>query len=184
MTDVVGIGGPIGAGKSALADELASVYGGARRSFGGVVRRRAELADRPLDRESLQRLGDEIIATEGWDAFCREVLGDVDDDAIVVVDGIRHLGAIEGLAAAAGRPHFRLVFVDAPRDERLERLIARDGISESQFDAAEADGNEGELPLVRAHADVNVTNAAGTDLAWVVRTTVAMLHESGFDRGR
>lgn len=181
MTYVIGVGGPIGAGKSVVADELAVVYDGARRSFGGAVRRRAELSGRPLDRSTLQQLGDEIIATEGWSAFCREALGDREDDAIVVIDGIRHRGAIDGMVAEVGEERFRLVFVDAPRDDRLARVMTRDRMTELQFATAESHSNESELPVVRDRADVKVPNAAGADLASTVRTTVTMLDATGFD---
>lgn len=180
MTYVVGVGGPIGAGKSVVADELADAYGGVRRSFGGVVRRRAEAMKRPLDRDTLQELGDEIIASDGWDTFCREVLDDTTQQGVVVVDGIRHDGAIDALIAIVGDPRFRLVFVDAPRDERLARVTARDGIAEAEFDAAECHPNERELPLVRARADVEVDNAATAGLGMIIPSVVAALDASGY----
>ncbi len=182
MSYVVGVGGPIGAGKSVIGDELASIYAGARRSFGGAVRRRAEATGQPLDRGSLQELGDEIIATLGWDDFCGEVLGETTDGAVVVVDGIRHDAAIDAFIAMVGKPRFRLVFVDAPRDERLARLIARDGITEAEFDAAESHPNERELSLVRERADVLVDNTKTRQEspALLARHVVPQLEGSGF----
>ena len=160
MTYVLGVAGPIGAGKSAIADELAAAYAGVRRSFGGVVRRRAEALGRPTDRDSLQQLGDEIIATDGWDTFCREVLDDAPQHDVVVVDGVRHVGAIDALIAIVGEAQFRLVFVDAARIQRVARVMARDEITEAAFDAAESHPNEYELPLVRERADVQVDNGS------------------------
>lgn len=182
MTYVVGVSGPIGAGKSVLADELAAVYAGVRMSFGAVVRRRAKAMGRPLDRDSLQEVGDEIIATVGWDAFCRDVLGGTPDGGTVVVDGIRHLGAIDALTAIVGGSRFRLVYIDAPREERLARVIARDGITEAGFDAAEAHPNESELPLVRGRKHVEVENTEkGESLGLRVRWISAALAAEGFD---
>jgi dephospho-CoA kinase len=179
---VIGLAGPIGAGKSVVADELAAMYGGARRSFGGVVRRRADAAGRSTDRDSLQKLGDEIIATDGWKAFCLEVLGAPPFGGVVVVDGIRHEGAIDALAAIVGRGRLRVVFVDAPQEERLARLITRDGISEAEFDVAEAHPNERELPLVRDRCDVAISNTNGSheSRTRLLREIVAQLKESGF----
>lgn len=188
MTYVVGVAGPIGAGKSVVADELAAFYGGARRSFGGVVRGRAEAVGRPTDRDSLQDLGDQIIATDGWAAFCREVLDEPPDGAVVVVDGVRHDGAIDALIVIVGGERLRLVFVDAPRDERLARLIARDGITEADFDAAEGHPNERELPSVRARADLVIDNTSARNDARraLVHDIVTQLEAGGFlpNRGR
>lgn len=181
MSFVVGVGGPIGAGKSVVADELAAIYVGARRSFGGVVRRRAKAARQPLDRGSLQEFGDQIIATDGWNNFGREVLGGM-TDRVVVVDGIRHTGAIDAFIAIVGKPHFRLVFVDAPREERLARLIARDGITAAEFDAAELHPNERELPLVRERANVLVDNTKSRPESpeLLARMIVTQLEDTGF----
>ncbi len=182
MTYVVGVSGPIGAGKSVVADELAAVYAGVRRSFGAVVRRRAKAMGRPLDRDSLQEVGDEIIATDGWDAFCRDVLGETPEGGTVVIDGIRHLGAIDALTAIVGGTRFRLLYIAAPRDERLARVIARDGITEVDFDAAEAHPNESELPLVRSRNHVEVENTEeGEPLAPLVQRITAALAAEGFD---
>lgn len=182
MTYVVGVAGPIGAGKSVVADELAAFYGGARRSFGGVVRGRADALGRPTDRDSLQDLGDQIIATDGWAAFCREVLDEPPDGAVVVVDGVRHDGAIDALIAIVGGERLRLVFVDALREERLARLIARDGIAEADFDAAEVHPNERELASVRARADLVIdnTNSGHEARRALVQEVVSQLDASGF----
>jgi len=158
VSHVVAVAGRIGAGKSLVADELARVYSGTRRSFGGVVRRRAQNIGLPLDRDSLQELGNRIILTDGWELFCREVFGDTTDRAVLVVDGVRHVGAIDAITEIVGEAHFRLVYVEATRAERVARVMARDGITDAAFEAAEAHPNERELPLVRTRADVVIDN--------------------------
>lgn len=156
MTDIIALAGPIGAGKSAVADRVARLLGAPRRSFGGVVRERALELGIPTDREVLQTLGDEIIATEGWEAFCRAVVGDT--ATTVVVDGVRHIGAVDGLARIAAGGHFALVFVEAGAGRRRSRVAERDGTSHAELDAADAHPNERQVPLVRKQATLVVVN--------------------------
>lgn len=156
MTHIIALAGPIGAGKSAIADQIARRFGAPRRSFGGVVRERAIARGMPTDRETLQTLGDEIIATEGWDQFCRSVVGPATET--VVVDGVRHVGAVGGLARLAGRDHFAIVFVHASEHRRRARIAQRDGTSDADFNAAQGHPNEHEVSLVQQLATLVVTN--------------------------
>ncbi len=177
---VVGVAGHIGAGKSVIAAGIADALGGERRSFGGVVRDAALAAGRPLDRATLQTLGDSIIASEGWDGFCRRVVGD-SPTALVVVDGVRHVGAVQALSAIAAVGDFALVFVDAASDVRRVRARRRDGSSDAEFAAAEVHPNEQEVPVVRSLATIIVHNDSdgpeAVDLA--VACVVRELRERG-----
>lgn len=164
MSYIVALAGPIGAGKSVVADRLAEALGARRRSFGGVVRERAIASGMSVDRESLQTLGESIIASEGWTAFCRDVVDDVSGEP-VVVDGVRHIGAVDGLAGLAAGSFLAMVFVDASHDMRATRVARRDGITRGDFEAAQAHPNESELVLVRQRATIVVDNSSDGEQA-------------------
>jgi hypothetical protein len=69
------------------------------------------------------------------------------------VDGIRHIGAIEGLTKLAARS-FILVFVEAPWENR----VSWRGIAADELRRADAHPNEAEVDDVRLAADVVVMN--------------------------
>lgn len=180
LTDIVALAGRIGAGKSAIADMVARELSARRRSFGGVVRDRALQLGMRTDRETLQTLGDEIIAMEGWDEFCRLIVGDAAE--MVVVDGVRHVGAVDGLRRLVGADRFAVIFIDAPEEVRRARVAQRDATSDSEFAAAEAHPNEREVALVQRLASVVVTNDSENveDVGTVVDGLVGELRRLGF----
>lgn len=159
---VVGFAGHIGSGKSTLAKATADALGVESISFGAAVRVEASRRGMSLDRRSLQDLGNEMIA-EGWESFIDQVLAQVEGvpRAYVVVDGIRHTAAINGLAAATGLEPF-IFFVEAPLEDRVARL--RDNGIKDQL-IAEADGhsNEAEVALVKERATAIVANSGSVE---------------------
>lgn len=156
-----------------VADRLAEALGSRRRSFGGVVREHAIASGMSVDRASLQTLGESIIANEGWTAFCRDVVDDLSGEP-VVVDGVRHIGAVDGLADLAAGGFLAMVFVDASHDVRATRVARRDGITRGDFEAAQDHPNEGELLLVSQRATLVVDNSTDGEQALdsIVRTIV------------
>jgi dephospho-CoA kinase len=153
---VIAVAGRIGAGKSAIADGAATAVGGSRRSFGGAVREIAENRGLPTDRTSLQDLGEQTIADEGWTEFVSRVLAG--DLKIVVIDGVRHIAAAEALRAVAPRDGFLLVFVDASFERRLDRVSSREGITRAELEAADQHPNEAEVLALRGFADIVIDN--------------------------
>lgn len=154
ILNIIAFGGRIGAGKSTISREVAQRLAVPRVAFGDVVRGEARQRNLPDTREALQNLGDVLIA-EGWDAFCARVVATADpkDQDTLVVDGVRHIGALEGLAKLAARS-FTLVFIDAPWDRRLSWR----GIAAEELQAADAHPNEAEVDRVRDGAKLVVMN--------------------------
>jgi dephospho-CoA kinase len=152
---VVAVAGRIGAGKSQVADAVATAIGASKRSFGAAVRAIAEDRGLPTDRESLQELGEETIAVEGWTAFVSRVQEPF--ACSMAIDGVRHLAAAEALRRGA-EGTFLLVFVDASFERRLARLAARDGITRDQLLAADQHRNESEVIALREIADIVIYN--------------------------
>lgn len=174
---IVAFAGRIASGKSAVSKAVAAHYSVDRVSFGDAVRKEAERRGLRSDRLALQDLGDELIAA-GWDAFCSLVTGQAASDSRspLIVDGVRHLGAIEALDRLAGPSRLYLVFVDTSWERRSAWLAER-GVSESEAMAAEAHPNERELDAVKGRADLVVANES--DLDRVVAQVVRSLDEVG-----
>lgn len=172
--DIIAFGGRIGAGKSTISRDVAQRLAAPRVAFGDVVRDEARQRDLPATREALQNLGDVMIAA-GWDAFCERVVATAEpsDPDILVVDGVRHLGALDGLARLAARTF--TVFIDAPWDKR----VSWRGVAAEELQSADAHPNEAEVDRVREEADLVVMNDGTPDdaVALVLRALATHARE-------
>lgn len=141
MRAVVCLAGEIAAGKSTLAHELVREFpGSAVRAFGDIVRRRAREEGRGQDRGALQELGAELIA-QGWSSFVDMLLegAEVAVDGILVIDGVRHLEAVEEIRRRFPDAPVQVVFLRIDRDMSRARLAERDGEVAGYDHAVEAD---------------------------------------------
>jgi dephospho-CoA kinase len=174
---IVAFAGRIASGKSAVSKAVAEQYSVDRVSFGDAVRTEARRRGLGENRTTLQDLGDELILA-GWDRFCGLVLEQAhwDGRRSLVVDGVRHDGAVDALRHRAGRSRLHLVFVDTSWERRLAWLVDR-GVSVPEALAADNHPNEGELDAIRNRADLVVTNDA--DLEVVVTSVVRSLDSLG-----
>src|SRR5574341_206680 len=98
-----------------------------RVSFGDHVR--AEARRLGLDdsaREVLQAVGEALIGA-GWERFCRSVLAQADwtPGRPLVIDGVRHVQAVETLRPLVAPAALRLVYLEVPESVRERRLRNR-----------------------------------------------------------
>jgi dephospho-CoA kinase len=157
---VIAIAGRIGVGKTTVSRGLAHSLEADWVSFGGYLRRLSRELGREPSREALQDLGNALIRT-GWLSFCSAVLhmdGWVGRSALVV-DGVRHVRAIEALEELAG-PDVRVFYLDVDDEERARRLESR-GLDIQMVRQLEADSTESEHGEVRVRA-TDVVDANGT----------------------
>jgi cytidylate kinase len=164
IASCVAISGRIGAGKSTVARELSSLLGWPEVSFGDYVRAQAKERGLGVERGVLQDLGQQLIEEHGFDDFLGKVLAEAGIDPAeqaFVIEGVRHVGALEALHRAVGA-EVVLVYLEAPDEERTERLRAREGVDapvetwerhETEMDV------KGELPE-RADLVVRASDAA------------------------
>jgi adenylate kinase family enzyme len=140
---IVAVAGPIGAGKTTLCRALSAALGWPVAGFGDFLRVEAHRRERPSDRATLQRLGDQLIADWGWPAFTHAVIGQVNGPRLIV-DGIRHAQALDALEDA--KPdELLVVYVSTPIDVRRARGAADDD---------EQHSSEGHLDTLYNRADL------------------------------
>ena len=162
---IIAFGGRIACGKSVVSSVVAERLGCSRVTFGDVVRAEAGRRGVPETRRTLQDLGDEMVKA-GWDEFCRRCVSQVhwDRQVPLVVDGVRHVGAVEALTRVAAPAPLFLVFIAAPWARRLEWLALR-GVGEAEVHEADAHQNEQEVPAVEARADLVIANTRTVEAA-------------------
>ena len=102
-------------------------------SFGDYIR--AVARQQKQDSESrpvLQNIGESLIA-QGWPAFCRNVLATISwqPGNPAVIDGIRHVEAVDNLRAIVVPLGFVLVHVKIDDDRQLHRVRLEQGTLES-----------------------------------------------------
>lgn len=159
MRGLVAIAGAIASGKSELARELARRWNCPRASFGGLVAEEAARRSLSTDRDTLQQLGAELIDTLGWVEFCDRTLrlaGASWTSDRVVIDGIRHLEAIETLRSGFAPVPIPLVYVACDPSIRVGRQLAR-GAGRAEIERWDADPTEQAQDVLRASADLIVS---------------------------
>lgn len=167
---ILGVSGLYGAGKSAVVDFL-RVRSFEALSLSDVLRE--ELGSRGLreTREVMIALGRELRAVEGPEALARRLAPRLHTSRNYVIDSIRHPAEAE-LLRSAGQP-FTLVWVEAPEDVRLGRIVARtrSGDPANLEDLRRLEGSElaagdpggQQLLAVRDIADVVIENGGSID---------------------
>ena len=174
---IIAFAGRIASGKSAVSRGVAAKLHAPWVGFGDAVRSEATKRGIAPTRKALQDLGDELI-TRGWDAFCEIVVMQATwtGEGLLVVDGVRHIGAIDTLQRRAAPSRAVVVFVEASRARSLERLTER-GIGAVEVAVADAHSNEAEVDAVRERADVYVQNNETVEDA--IDSTIAALDRLG-----
>ena len=170
---VLGLAGPPAAGKSSVATAVAQITGARQVSFGDFVRSHAQHRALGHARETLQRLGQQLLDELGPSGFVAATLGAAGltpADQPVVWDGVRHLrvfDALTDLYAVA----VQLVYLEPPQDQRRSRLLT-DGVDDETLRRWDADDTERERSALAARADL-VCHAGDLDDA--VAETIQLL---------
>jgi hypothetical protein len=166
---VLAFAGQMASGKTTLSTEVATHLGWPRVSYGDAVRKIAERRALAPTRANLQELGQELIA-QGWDQFTTLLLDQVggwSGATPLVVDGVRHIGAINSLASLGSLPVL-VCFLEAPFS-RAQRMHSKEG-PDASGGYPESHPVEQELVQVRseAHLIINTDQPLEDSLQQVV----------------
>jgi dephospho-CoA kinase len=172
---VIAFAGPIGSGKSTLSGLVSNTLGWPSASFGTYVRKSAEVYGFDKTRKGLQLTGNFLIS-RGWKVFCEEVLADANwkPGSNLVVEGIRHLEALETLRDIVTPANIYLIYVSLDEAERKTRLKARNHDNRLNLEELELHPTEEQVKTILFNqADLVVENnrprgkVASEIIAWI-----------------
>ena len=118
---IIGLTGMLASGKGELAEYLKK-QGFAYFSLSSEVREEAQKRGIEITREKLQELGNEIRKQEGDDVLAQRVSKKIFPGMNVIVDGIRNPAEVQAIKSIG---HFYLIGVDAPKEQRFQRMVTR-----------------------------------------------------------
>jgi len=119
---VIAFAGPVGSGKSEVAQRVAAHLGVKCLSFGDVVRQEATLRSIPTERQALAALGRDMIAEAGEEHLLERLLGTIHSAECVVLDGVRSVKMVQ---AIRDRSSVETIYFTADIATRLDRLRRR-----------------------------------------------------------
>ena len=121
---VVGLGGSIAAGKSAVARYLRDSYDFTVLSYSRFLARRLGQRGVLVNRDSLQAMGLELGSTLGYDGLTRLLMENTDAGKHYAVDGVRHRTALDYLRKRY-KQRFAFIFRDVDRMTRWQSCCER-----------------------------------------------------------
>jgi dephospho-CoA kinase len=147
--------GRIAAGKSTLAETLATQLGCRSYTASTTIRRAAEALGLAPIRHVLQDLGT-VLVRESPDAFAASLLedGGWDIGATLIVEGVRQRQVAECLRRQVHPAEVMTVFLSAPFEVRAARVSLRDGVSRDEFSLSDRHPVEEEIDLLADTADL------------------------------
>lgn len=161
---IVALSGRMGSGKTTAAFLLACRLAWLHVSFGDYVRDIANLREVSPTRRNLQEIGMQLT-DGGMERFCREVLKHSGwrPGFSAVVDGIRHVSAVEAIRDLVRPTGVLHVHLEAPEGVRQDRLRRR-GDSTFRIDGLHPVEAEVSALLPRAADVVISTDRSESDL--------------------
>jgi dephospho-CoA kinase len=161
LPDVIGIVGPIRAGKTTTASYLVQRYGYSLATNSDVLRSILDGMEITPSRKNLSMLGNSIFEVFGNDVIAKYRLERIGLGRIVV-DGIRY---IEELEYYSKNSNFKLIGIQANADVRFMRTVQGSEkfkdlkISRDEFDLLSFSRSELNVPELLSMADVKISNA-------------------------
>lgn len=173
---VVAFAGRVGAGKSSVSAAFAKDLGWKFTSFGAFVRKTATERGMDHSRESLQTVGAELEATDAT-KFCRFVLDEArwKTGKPGVIEGIRHVRILDTLKSLVAPQSVFLVYLEAPKETRRNRLQERGAQEAHYLERAETHSTERDVIAELPQLAALVLSTEGAAVADLVRQIKAKL---------
>ena len=153
---VIGITGRIGAGKTSAGKYLGSRYGFQYLRYSQVLSE--WLAKDSECKTHLQEVGWKVMAGGMQDELNRRLIAQINPDADVAVDGLRHPLDYESLKHSFASA-LHLAYIDSPLKTRWDRLKDQDRYASiGAFEAADSHPVEQQIESLRANAALVLHN--------------------------
>jgi dephospho-CoA kinase len=158
-TEIVGISGPIRAGKTTVSDYISNKYGYTRITNSEILSSILNKLDTPVTRESLRKLGESMLSILGNDILAKS-LADRTNDFPIVVDGIRYLDEIKYYRS---KVNFYLISVSADENLRLNRAMLSNSNKDNfntieEFKTLSTSRSELEIYSIKEESDIIIEN--------------------------
>jgi dephospho-CoA kinase len=166
---VLAFAGAIGVGKSSLSENVATLLGWPRVSFGDYVRKVArQNGQNDKDRAVLQRLGQALVRVD-VDDFVDCVLKGAPDwrpGDNLVIDGLRHAEVRLALIHKVKPSTLKVVVVKVDEDTRQERAKREKDIDPRMLSRYDQDITEAQIArILPEYADFEVDNTLPVNMA-------------------
>jgi dephospho-CoA kinase len=166
MSQVLGLVGRIGSGKTAVSEYLQDKYGAKEHRFSQILMDILDRLNLPHERANLQKLGKSLRAELGEDVIVNAFKHDLEKDQseMLIVDGIRYENEVEMLKEKNGI----LIFVTTSPEVRYERAVKRGEKGEAtitfeQFLENEKAETEKHIEKIKDSADYIIDNSGTLD---------------------
>jgi predicted nuclease with RNAse H fold/dephospho-CoA kinase len=150
---VLGLAGPVAAGKTTVGQYLAFKYGFRYTRYSLVLRQFLSQPRQDLSRVEMQDFGQHVHETVGPVKLTQRVISQMTPAENWVVDGLRHVGDYETFLDELGL-RFHMVFIEASEANRLRRIGHRNAGSAIRENHAV----ESEVPLLSFRTTLRVDN--------------------------
>jgi dephospho-CoA kinase len=158
---VLGITGPIGAGKTSTGCFLEKDYGFKYLRYSQVLSE-WKLED-PNAKDRLQTIGWEIMGGGLQKELNSRLISKIEPNCNYAIDGLRHLIDYESLRHEFGS-HFELLFIDSPQELRWQRKKTKPRFSSYQeFQASDSHPVEQHINDLRRYAAVVIDNTGSIE---------------------
>lgn len=122
MSNILGVTGYLASGKDTVADYLIKEKGFHHISLSDILREDLRRMGKPVTRETLQELGNELRTKYGGHILAERAIGRLDQEKNYVITSIGRVDEIYYLRKIKG---FKLIFTDAPQKKRFEWMSKR-----------------------------------------------------------
>jgi dephospho-CoA kinase len=146
MLIALALTGKIGSGKTAVTTAIAKALNWPRASFGDYVRAVAREQDIAPTRQSLQKLGTELL-NQDPKQFCASVLSSSGWVAPgnLVIDGLRHRETVALIRDLVRPALLKIVLIQVSEPTRLTRVREREGIDLQSIAAFDSHSSEAQV---------------------------------------